>query len=396
MNFRFRHGLFFEPDDPDPDRRWKAIIRACRGEGRRHKQWPYLPENLGRGGMPYGLYVSPDEYRWSFEAETNHWQGPSPDFVAPNQPIYGGSDCLRTRWDPKLGKYIGNTKHRIGPDLWCMPVFNAARVVGQVESDDLIHWSRPRIIAYPDGEDVRSARRGMHGIYEADGYFYESMWLNNFCLCTWANATNQEAREKAMSKTRQYIKRNWLRLAASRDGRHWYYFGDRKPFVNYGDLDSWKPAYLRAVNLATTGGPIVHDDKLLYYYRGSSVKAEPPARSALGLATLRRDGFASLNADESGGVVITRPLVFEGKGNLFINAKLYHDGFLSVSVVDEDTAGPLKGFTEHDSVACINDSTRAAVQWRQHGTLAMFKQQKRYVRLAFHLRSAALYSFWIE
>ena len=31
--------------------------------------------------------------------------------------------------------------------------------------------------AYPDGEDAKIF--GMHGIYEADGYPYESMWLNN-------------------------------------------------------------------------------------------------------------------------------------------------------------------------------------------------------------------------
>ena len=41
-------------------------------------------------------------------------------------------------------------------------------------NDDLIHWSAPRIIAYPDGKDTDQPKNGMHGIYEADGYPYEA------------------------------------------------------------------------------------------------------------------------------------------------------------------------------------------------------------------------------
>ena len=64
------------------------------------------------------------------------------------------------------------------------------------------------------------------------------------------------------------------------------------------------------------------------------------------------------------------------------------------SVVDEDTAEELGGFTEEDSVAVTGDSTRAPVRWREHESLGQFKSH--YVRLAFHIESAKLYSFWIE
>jgi len=346
-------------------------------------------------GVPYELHVSPDGYRWTFEADTNHWKGPYPDVDAPHRWPLGGSDVFRARWDPILEKYIGTTKHRIGPDYRTSPIFHTARVVGQVESDDLVHWSAPRIFAYPDGEDMNQPRTGMHGIYEADGYPYESMWFSNFSMSNYTPATKEQRIGMNLIPSRPYIKRNWLRLAASRDGRHWYYFGDRKPFIPLGPEGSWKPGYLRAVNLANAGGPIVKDDEVWYYYRGGSI--DGPKRTWIfgtGLATLRRDGFASLNADEDGGLVITRPFIFEGNGDLFVNADVGGDGELRVAVVDEDTAEELDHFGRDDSVAITGDVTRSAARWRQRDSLAELKG--RYVRLAFHLRNAKLYSFWIE
>ena len=396
-------GLIHRPDDPNPDKQWKAIIRCRRGKlmgGRdmRHPAFPYLSLPAQRntsGGIPYVLYTSPDGYHWHFEAETNHRQGPNCGFIAPDQMAVSGSDGVRVRWDPKLGKYIANCKHRIGPDHRFSPIVGAARVVGQLESDDLIHWGPSRVIAYPDGEDAKTALNGMHGIYEADGYPYESMWLNNFSMSNYTPASKEQRIGMNLIPNRPYIKRNWLRLAASRDGRHWYYFGDRKPFIPLGDENSWKPGYLRAVNLATTCGPIVKDDELWYYYRGGNI--DGPKRTWIfgtGLAILRRDGFASLNADEDGGLVITRPFIFEGNGDLFVNADVASDGELCVAVVDEDTAEELDHFGRDDGVAITGDVTRSAARWRQHDSLAELKG--RYVRLAFHLRNAKLYSFWIE
>ena len=396
------HGLLFEPDDPNPDRRWKGIFEPHQGViagGRsvRHPAFPYQatrPQRDTSGGTPFVLCTSPDGYRWTFEAETNHRKGPFSDVVAPDHWPLGGGDVFKVRWDPKLGKYIGTTKHRIGPDHRMSPIFHAARVVGQIESDDLVHWSAPRIIAYPDGEDAKQPKRSMHGIYEADGYPYESMWLNNFSMSNYTPVDKKQMIERKLVANRPYLKRNWIRLAASRDGRHWYYFGDRKPFIALGDNDSWKPHYLRAVNLVTTCGPIVKDDELWYYYRGGRTKGEGPRACAMGLAILRRDGFASLNADEDGGLVITRPFIFEGNGDLFVNADVAHDGELRIAVVDEDTAEELDHFGRDDSVAITDDAPRTVVRWRQRDSLAELRD--RYVRLAFHLRNAKLYSFWID
>ena len=38
------HGLFFEPEDPDPEQRWKAIVK--KRDAAREVKWPYLKREL--------------------------------------------------------------------------------------------------------------------------------------------------------------------------------------------------------------------------------------------------------------------------------------------------------------------------------------------------------------
>lgn len=92
--------------------------------------------------------------------------------------------------------------------------------------------------------------------------------------------------------------------------------------------------------------------------------------------------------------MITRPFVFEGRGMLHVNAQTSAAGSIRASVVDEDTAELLTGFTEDEGATFTGDSTRAHLRWRHRDSLAEFKD--RYIRLTFHLKDAKLYSFWVE
>ena len=398
-------GVFYEPDDPDERQRWKAI-----GGSGTEVIWPYAvippsrrPPWLGlkpppqpdppppvRGSL-HDLYISPDGIRWTRKCTTSLPGGGQIGFHAPYERPTGTS-MLRVRWDPKLHKYIANTKRIIGPDLRMSPVFHVERAVSMCESDDLIHWSSPRLYACPDGEDAKMP--GMYGIYEASGFPYESMWLNCFSMSWYIPVSREESRKRDLMPTRPYIKRNWIRLAGSRDGRHFYYLGERRPFIDLGSEDSWKSHYLRMVNLHTVGGPVLKNDELWFYYRGGVTDALKTLWvQSTGVAILRRDGFASLNAGDEAGVVITRPLVFEGEGKLFVNANVATNGYVRASVMAEDGSA-IDGFGEDDCQAICADSTRSRVGWSRNETLAELKD--RYVRLSLHLRNAKLYSFWIE
>src|SRR5205807_3762803 len=58
------------------------------------------------------------------------------------------------------------------------------------------------------------------------------------------------------------------------------------------------------------------------------------AGGSTGLATLRRDGFASMDAGSQPGTLTTRPLVFSGK-HLWVNADAIH-GELRAELLNQD------------------------------------------------------------
>ena len=88
------------------------------------------------------------------------------------------------------------------------------------------------------------------------------------------------------------------------------------------------------------------------------------ANASTGLAVLRRDGFASMDAGEEEGILLTRPLKFRGK-HLFINAE---KGRLYAEVCQEDGT-PVPGFTRHDCLPISTDSTKHLVAWKDRDSL---------------------------
>ena len=403
------YGLFHEPQDPEPGRRWKMILG---GHGRKKPvEWPFLQRQNGffRSGEfvpfaqnaysrqdspmevynPYELHTSEDGVKWRYEADTSLNKIQSHVFTPLHRPL-GTGDVLVTRWDPYLKKYIAHCKCFIGPDFRFQPC-NETRVVLWSESDDLIHWGPPRVYAYPDMKDAQTF--GMYGIYEADGWPYESMWLGCFSMTAYFPWPN----------TDWIVKRNWIVLAGSRDGHTWYYLGDRDPFIPNGEGDAWDAHYIRMANLCTVGGPLVKEDELHFYYHGTyGGTTEFPGKERSdkgrwvhsgGLGTLRRDGFASMNAGAEPGVIYTRPLIFEGDGRLFINADASGDGYVKVSVVGEDAA-ELPRFEQKNCRGITENTTCGSITWKDTETLAPLKG--RYIRFAFHLKNAKLYSFWVE
>jgi len=110
-----------------------------------------------------------------------------------------------------------------------------------------------------------------------------------------------------------------------------------------------------------------------------------------GLATLRRDGFASMDAGVEGGTLTTRLVRFRGR-YLFVNAAI-GAGELRVEALDE--AGQvIAPFSEAHCVPLRGNGTRQAVRWR--GARDLSELAGRPVRFRFHLRNGELYAFWVS
>jgi len=89
---------------------------------------------------------------------------------------------------------------------------------------------------------------------------------------------------------------------------------------------------------------LVMDDTLWFYYIGfqgdetkldkSGYKNGMYANASTGIAILRRDGFASMDAGAKAGNLCTRPVTFNGK-HLFVNVDAL-EGELTVEIRDLD------------------------------------------------------------
>ena len=152
---------------------------------------------------------------------------------------------------------------------------------------------------------------------------------------------------------------------------------------------------------------IVTDDELLFFPSGrwtpSSCERtghEQCEVGQTGLATLRRDGFASVNDLANGrsrARLMTRPLIWFGPLDwLFVN---FVGENLRAEIQDVATGVAISPFTLANSVALSNDTTRAAMHWLGEGAAGLRPVVRRQVRFVFEFgggsRTSSLFSFWV-
>jgi hypothetical protein len=151
--------------------------------------------------------------------------------------------------------------------------------------------------------------------------------------------------------------------------------------------------------------PVVHDDKIWIYYGGRNmfyasdnfvrvergwVENGQRMQEATGLATLRLDGFVSLDGGAQTGTLTTRLLEAPG-GSLIVNADVR--GELRVELLDENDQ-VIPGYSAKDCVALQSDGLRQTVGWANQANIDAFRG--RAVKLRFSLRNGSLYAFTFE
>ena len=257
------------------------------------------------------------------------------------------------------------------------------RLVSRTESRDLRRWSEPRLILRPDHED-----EAMTQFYSATAFRYESQYLG-FIERMYVSPDKVDAE-----------------LVHSRDGWTWCRTRPRGRFIEWGAPGTWDDTWLNV----GTGGPIPHGGHLWFYYSGRAGAhgdKMPHNFGHIGLATLRVDGFASLQSRETPGWVETPPLRWPG-GELAVNVDcrrnlLAHfrscQGQVCVEVRGP-SGRPLKGYGVDDCVPISQNTAGgwgsggafAPVAWGD-GTRSMKRHKGKTVRLVFHVQDAHLYAF---
>jgi hypothetical protein len=212
-------------------------------------------------------------------------------------------------------------------------------------------------------------------LYNLDAVAYESILVGLFSI--WRGQPSDRA------------KPNEVVVGFSRDGFHWYR-PDRRALIpvseQYGDWN-WG-------NVQSAGGCCLVVGDRLYFYVSGRAGIRGSASSGVcstGLALLRRDGFASMNAGQTEGSLLTRPLQFRGK-YLFVNVDA-PQGELRVEVLDQE-GQVLSPFSRSNALPIQADRTLQRVSWK--GSEVLSAVAGRPVRFRFTLTQGRLYAFWVS
>jgi hypothetical protein len=220
-------------------------------------------------------------------------------------------------------------------------------------------------------------------IYNLDAVAYESLMLGLFAI-----------HQRYGDPKKGQPKKNEIFLGFSRDGFYW----DRplrKPLVGISETrGDWNWGNVQSVG----GGCLIVGDKLYFYYSGRAGTGRLPkpqsyydADGATGVGFLRRDGFASMDADDTGGTLTTRPVTFRGK-HLFVNLAA-QNGRLRVEILDR-CGKVIEPFTKANCVPLGADKTLSEMRWKGVQDLSAIVNKP--VKFRFTLRNGSLYSFWVS
>lgn len=115
-----------------------------------------------------------------------------------------------------------------------------------------------------------------------------------------------------------------------------------------------------------------------------------PSNFATGLATLRRDGFASYHSDKKECFLQTRTIEVSNP-YLFVNAEV--KGYLYAELLDENS-NVIKGFSKHDFkiIKKIN-STKLQLSWKNEDISSLIGTK---ISIRFYTRNTDIYSFWFS
>ena len=277
-----------DQNDPDPGRRYKMMFYL-------------MAEKTGPNAGPWGLYTatSADGLRWR----------------ASNEAVVKAGDRAGFFYNPARGVYSFFT--RPGTPA---PLTKVDRWVGLWESPDFRSFGEMQPVLWPDKDDGQGTE-----IYGLQPFLYESTILGY--LEMFYHGENDPR-----------YRRLDTQLAISRDGLHWNRALNRKVILPFGLVGSWDGGWA----FPSSNPPIRFNNRLYIYYQGRrtfhwGTRPRPFIQDrqtheindpkyghvgSIGLAFLRIDGFASMNAKNEPGTLRTKSFTVPKGRLLLINAQV--------------------------------------------------------------------------
>ncbi len=329
-----------DPDDLDPERRYKAIGMD------RHPLRPGEPTWTGPDGedewyrsqgrhMGCGVFMacSADGLTWR---QREGWAG-SGALIMDNSVLHG--------FDPHTRRWV----------LWQRPrIMPKHRVIGVSFSPDFEDWTFPECVLVPDEDDPPDTQFDqLSTVAASDGGFVG--------LLAASSAVRADRGVTGIVP----------QLVCSRDARRWTRV-DRGPFLGPKEPPpTWDDGCIIPFNPQVAG-----DEVFIFYYgkNAGHIWGAPTAdgrrvtRSAFGLVKLPRDRWVALTPAAGGSAaggegILTTGLISFSRPELRLNADA-SGGSIAVELVDGQSGLAVPGFGLDDCDPVRGDSLDHRVSWR--------------------------------
>jgi hypothetical protein len=308
------------------------------------------PPRSGTDGEGRGIYAlsSPDGIHWD--------RRPEPILRAQG-------DRTTLYYDPLRRLFMLLTRHRHLSTERRSGVAGLKRDIGLWESPDFVHWQYHGTILRPDDYDEEDTE-----FYGMSVFRYGNV-LMGLLLVYYRG-----------------IEKLDVELAWSRDGRAWQRVGRRAPCFSFGGEGSWDSHWVQASH----NPPQVDGDRMRFWYNGGNTKhgSGDAHRKSVGVASLRVDGFVSLDAGREEGVLVTDELPCEQPKLLTVNGS-FPTGKLTAELLDL-TGAVLEGYAAENCSIDGTEGTRLAVRWNGQSRI---RPGVNAVKLRLRLHQGSLFSY---
>jgi hypothetical protein len=282
--------------------------------------------------------------------------------------LSGVGDRSSLTYDDLTGEYLLISRPSGQAPGFRTDELDRPRVANLWKSRNLIDWENQGIILKHDDSDPHDLQ-----IYGLQPFRYGNGFL------------------ALVEVYHQGIERLDTQLASSSDGIRWERVGDRTPTIPLGGEGGWDSHW----TVSTYNAPFPDGDRLQIYYIGAGTKHGSGARHrrGIGLASIRKDGWVSLEAGREDGVMATPPLPLQAEMRLEVNVNAF-SGYFSAEVWSVEENRPLRGYEGNASRVEGVDSTRHVVAWRDKRAVSPIEGGRCYLR--FSMKQASFFSYrWI-
>lgn len=288
--------------------------------------------------------------------------------------LFKTSDVINFFFDPYHNRYVvtyktANRRHR---------------ACGLAVSSDGLTWTKPIEGPVFGADDLDPDATQIYGmpVFPYQGLYIGTPWMYHSRFIKYGDY-NADRMYEAQLDSSNLID---VQMAWSWNLISWNRTPDRKPFIALGR----KPEFDWAMILTSTT-PVVLNDKLYFYYGAFDRPhdAYEGITGSVGLATLRLDGFCSMQAEDKEGWFISRREVFKTP-KVAVNAKTAQNGYVTAEIYDRNN-NVVKGFSRTDCVPFTGDSVHGVIEWKTKSFPSDFTTKDK--KIKFYLQNAEMYSY---